>query len=250
MRPAAPRGSTTHETTTTDNLFDQHNEQESSAGEKKFDSLEFLKYLWMSAMYIELIGWAAALMTLTAYSMKTMLLLRVAAVSANLLFIAYGSLSGVLPMLVLHIILLPLNSFRLFQILQTARRVRAASTTESLPADLVKFLTPFSVAPGSILFKRGDMADQIYYLKSGRILLEEIETELEAGEVFGEIAFFSDSRTRTLTARCLDRCDLATMSEAEFTRLYYQDPSFGFFMLRLLARRLELNAARISQSKR
>jgi len=197
-------------------------------------------------LFIELIGWAAALMTFAAYSMKTMLLLRIAAVGANLLFISYGALTGVMPMLVLHIGLLPLNTFRLFQILRTTRQVRDASPAEGLPEGLLGYLTPLDVAAGSVLFRRGDPADHIYYLKSGRILLEEIGIEMPAGEIFGEVAFFSDKRTRTLTARCLGPCELAQMSEAEFTRLYYQNPAFGFFVLRLLARRLEANAARIA----
>jgi CRP/FNR family transcriptional regulator, cyclic AMP receptor protein len=220
----------------------------SGAGESLQNALtQDRKYNWESVMYVELIGWLAALLTLIAYSMKTMLLLRIAAVAANLCFISYGSLSGVMPMLALHIVLLPLNSFRLVQILKTTSQVRAASPAQGLPADLVSFLKPISVAPDALLFRRGDLADKIYYLKSGTVLLEEIETHLKAGEIFGEVAFFSDSRKRTLTARCLGKCEIATISEAEFTSLYYQNPEFGFFMLRLLARRLEQNAALITE---
>ena len=196
---------------------------------------------------VELIGWAAAAMTLAAYSMKIMLPLRVAAISANLLFIVYGAMTGLMPVLVLHVVLFPLNIWRLAQIVAATRKLRDARPAEGLPADLAAYLKPLAVAPDTILFRRGDAADRIYYLKSGRILLEEIGTEMTAGEIFGEVAFFSPSRTRLLTARCIGPCELATMSETEFTRLYYQNPAFGFFILRLLASRLEENATRQSR---
>ncbi len=189
--------------------------------------------------YIELFGWAAAATTFASHSMKTMLPLRLAAICANLLFITYGTLNSALPVLVLHIGLLPLNCFRLVQIVRTTRQVRAANPASGLPAGLVSLLSPVAVDEDAVIFRRGDPADRIYFIKSGRVLLEEIGAEMHAGELFGEVAFFSENRTRTLTARCLGRCELAAMSEAEFTRFYYQDPAFGFFLLRLLARRLE-----------
>lgn len=189
--------------------------------------------------YMELFGWAAAATTFASHSMKTMLPLRLAAICANLLFITYGGLTGALPVLVLHVALLPLNGFRLVQILRTTRQVRAASPAAGLPAGLVNLLSPVTVDDDAVIFRRGDPADRIYFLRSGRVLLEEIGAEMQAGELFGEVAFFSESRTRTLTARCIGRCELAAMSEAEFTRFYYQHPEFAFFMLRLLARRLE-----------
>lgn len=193
---------------------------------------------------VELIGWAAAAMTFAAYSMRIMLPLRVAAISANLLFIVYGALTGLMPVLVLHVVLFPLNIWRLLQIVAASRKLRDADPAGGFPAELAAYLKPLTVAPGTVLFRRGDAADSIYYLKSGRILLEEIGTEMTAGEIFGEVAFFSPNRTRLLTARCIGACELATMSETEFTRLYYQNPAFGFFILRLLASRLEENAAR------
>jgi CRP/FNR family transcriptional regulator, cyclic AMP receptor protein len=203
-------------------------------------------------MTIEWLGWAAAAMTLVTYSMKTMLLLRSAAVGANLLFISYGGISVLylgasfaLPVLTLHCVLLPLNAYRLVQILRTTRQVRAASPSKGLPEGIVTQLPSVSVAPGTILFRSGDPADRIYVLKSGRVLLEEIGAEMAAGELFGEVAFFSEERKRTLTARCLGPCELATMSEQDFSRLHFQNPAFGFFVLRLMAQRLAASTARV-----
>jgi CRP/FNR family transcriptional regulator, cyclic AMP receptor protein len=73
---------------------------------------------------------------------------------------------------------------------------------------------------------------------SGRVGLDHVEVELGPGEVFGEIAFFTDARARTLTARCIEPCELLALDEAAFTRLHYQDPSFGLYLMRLITQRL------------
>lgn len=71
----------------------------------------------------ELLGWVAVLFTLTAFSMRTMLPLRVAAIGSNICFIGFGYLDGTLPILALHALLLPFNLMRLRQIVLTMREV-------------------------------------------------------------------------------------------------------------------------------
>ncbi len=72
----------------------------------------------------ELTGWLAAALTLLTFSMQSMLALRIAAVASNLSFIAYGTVALLEPVIVLHLLLLPCNLFRLWQLL-AARRPRA-----------------------------------------------------------------------------------------------------------------------------
>ena len=81
-------------------------------------------------IWIEAIGWFGAALTLTAYSSKTMLPLRSAAIFANVAFIAYGALVPVWPQLALHCALLPLNGWRLYQMARLTRRARAAPATQ------------------------------------------------------------------------------------------------------------------------
>ncbi|RDJ22891.1 hypothetical protein DWF00_05875 [Bosea caraganae] len=64
------------------------------------------------AALTDLIGFLAAGMTLTAFCCTQMISLRAAAILANLLFIAYGALLNLTPVLGLHCILLPLNLLR------------------------------------------------------------------------------------------------------------------------------------------
>lgn len=65
---------------------------------------------------VDLFGWIAAALTLLTFSMRSMGALRIAALAANLVFIAYGATAGLAPVLALHLTLLPCNFVRLVQL--------------------------------------------------------------------------------------------------------------------------------------
>ena len=66
--------------------------------------------------WIDLLGFAAALCVLASFSMSTILALRILALLSNALFILYGLGAHIYPVLILHIILLPINSIKLSRI--------------------------------------------------------------------------------------------------------------------------------------
>lgn len=68
-------------------------------------------------MVSESVGWLAASLTLLAFSQRSMLPLRLAAIGSNLSFISYGIMAHLYPVTVLHVLLLPCNAFRLIQLL-------------------------------------------------------------------------------------------------------------------------------------
>ena len=61
---------------------------------------------------VDLVGFAAAFATIIAFCCKRMAPLRAAAITANLLFITYGAMLGLMPVFLLHCALLPLNVVR------------------------------------------------------------------------------------------------------------------------------------------
>ena len=61
----------------------------------------------------ELIGYLASALVLAAFCMRDMVALRWMAIASNLAFIAYGALADLGPVLVLHLLLLPVNVQRL-----------------------------------------------------------------------------------------------------------------------------------------
>lgn len=64
----------------------------------------------------DVIGWLAAGLTLLAFSTRSIVPLRLAAMAANVCFIVYGVLASLPPVVALHLLLLPCNALRLWQL--------------------------------------------------------------------------------------------------------------------------------------
>ena len=193
---------------------------------------------------IDMLGWIAAVFTLAAYSMRTMLPLRFAAIGANICFIGFGYASGALPILVLHCLLLPFNAYRLWELLNGLRKLRAARGKPDDFSWLRDVATAARRDDGSYVFRKGDRPDNLYYLDRGEVLLEEIGVTLHAGDIFGEIAFFTEAKQRTASARCIGPCRILAIDEARFMALYHQNPAFGLAIVQLIAKRLMDGIAR------
>lgn len=177
---------------------------------------------------------------------KTMIPLRWLAAGGNLGFMICGVLMPSLPMLILHALLLPINSVRAIEMMRLTRRVnRAAADTTNSGFWLRPYMTRRKLPAGAIVFRRGDPADHLYMLAVGRIELVEIGVVLTPGRIFGELAFFHPERKRTLTARCLDACQLLSIDESGMRQLYYQNPEFGFQLIGLVAGRMHADVERL-----
>jgi hypothetical protein len=85
------------------------------------------------------IGFVASALVLAAFGMKDMVNLRIIAICSNFAFIAYALVLNLPPVLVLHVILLPLNGWRLAQAFQDRQRIREISE-RSLDQSLEKLL--------------------------------------------------------------------------------------------------------------
>ena len=195
--------------------------------------------------WIEAFGYLGALMTLATFSMKTMLHLRMAGIVANLAFITYGVLDHVYPVLLLHMTLLPLNVWRLWQLLQMTRQIKAISASRLS----MEWLKPFSrrkdAQAGETLFRKGDAATEILFVVSGRFRTVEADVVLEQGEVMGELGLISKEHKRTQTVVCEQAGSLLQINYDEVRQMYFQNPRFGFFFLELVAERLMRDANRM-----
>lgn len=65
---------------------------------------------------VDLVGYLAAGLVLATFCMRSMSWLRLTALASNLAFIEYGNLASLMPVLILHAVLLPVNAYRLLQI--------------------------------------------------------------------------------------------------------------------------------------
>lgn len=71
---------------------------------------------------IDLTGWAAAALTLLAFTSRDVWLLRLASMGASVAFITYAAVTSTWPVLALHAVLLPLNLLRLLELRRAGRR--------------------------------------------------------------------------------------------------------------------------------
>lgn len=195
-------------------------------------------------LWINLAGYAASSMVLATFCMKTMRPLRILALTSNVLFATYAFFGGLYPVLILHLVLFPINLARLVQLQRLTRRVAAAASGELSMADLLPFMHHRRVRAGETLFRKGDVADGMHYIDKGRVEITEFGISRGAGEVFGEIGIFAPDRRRMASVVAVTDCELYNLSEAKARELYFQDPSFGFAVLRLITMRLLAHAGR------
>ncbi len=190
-------------------------------------------------------GVASALMIVSSF-LRVMVPLRWLAVGGNIGFFFYGLLYPSLPMMILHGVLLPINIYRAIEMIRLTRRVRrAAARGDTSGVWLKPYMKKRDLKAGTVLFEKGDKAKELYFLAEGRIELVEIGVVQEAGTMFGEIAFFSPDRRRTLTARCAENCRVLTIGEDDLNQLYFQNPAFGFEVVGLIAGRLIADVRRL-----
>lgn len=191
--------------------------------------------------HAELLGYAAAACVFVTFYMKTMVPLRLAGIVSNFLFIAYGYAVDAYPVLILHLILLPLNVLRLHQMRKLLRQIEEA-TKQDLNLNWVKpFSSTRSFSVGDVVFHRGDPADEMFFIVSGRFQVKERNVDLQTGEVFGELGLLNAGQARTATVECMASGELLEISYQQVKQLYLQDPKFGFYFLHLVSKRLFYN---------
>ncbi len=188
---------------------------------------------------LEVFGWAAAALTFLTYSQKTMLRLRILGIGANLCFIIWSLAFGVYPTLVLHAALLPVNTYRLLQILWMRRDAVRAQGDPVAPLDWLRPLVrPAHFRDSQYVFHKGDAPDCLYYLVSGKVTFDEIGRSAGPGEIFGELAFLTSRRERTASARCEGDCEVLALDAGDLATLSLQHPEFNLYIMRVLAGRL------------
>jgi CRP/FNR family transcriptional regulator, cyclic AMP receptor protein len=193
----------------------------------------------------DVIGYAGAVLVFATFWMKTMVPLRALGLASNVFFIGYGYLAAAYPPLVLHVLLLPLNIMRLREMLRLSRDV-AQAAAGNLNMDWLK---PFSskrrMRAGEVLFRKGDIADRLFFVVSGRCRLSERGIDIAPGAAVGELALLSPDKTRTQTLECVESGDLLEITYDQLRQLYFQNPSFGFFFLELTSKRLFENISQL-----
>jgi CRP/FNR family transcriptional regulator, cyclic AMP receptor protein len=195
-----------------------------------------------------LAGVAAGALVLASAFVKTIVPLRWLAVGSNIFFVVYGLVHPAPLVLVLHLALLPINLWRVLEMQRLTRAVQRAQSGQGLQSVwLQPFMKRRRMRKGAWLFRKGDFADRFYVLADGALEVVEAGTRIAPGQMVGEISFFTPEGRRTASVRCLETCTLLSVDEGTFRQLFFQNPAFGFEIVRLVAGRLSQDLQRARQ---
>ena len=181
---------------------------------------------------VSIFGWIAASFVLLSFYLSTMVPLRLAAIASNVMFIIYAVLANAPPILVLHCMLFPLNAWRLMEIYKLRRKFMGTSAAQMSTVRLLPFMQKSNCERGRILFNSGDIADNVYVILHGQILLQDSKKLITDGQLLGLIGVISNDRLRTDSALCLTDVELGVIPAEKFWELACQDPMFGNYVIR------------------
>ncbi len=198
----------------------------------------------MASSYI---GYLASALVLCTFLTRTMMPLRMVALGSNVAFITYGALLHLYPVLVLHIVLLPVNAWRLREMFQLVKSVQDSADDEKVFKALLPFAKRMTAPRGEVLMRKGDPSDALYLVLGGKLWVEEAEIEIGPGSIVGEMGVLSRTHRRTATVDARTDCELGRVSAADFQRVYFADPTLGLSLIRLIIDRLtrEMEAQRL-----
>jgi CRP/FNR family cyclic AMP-dependent transcriptional regulator len=194
----------------------------------------------------EILGYLALALLLISAAMRTITTLRIFAIAANLAIVAYGILALRYEVAAVGAVILLLNVWRLWEMRRLVAATRGATAAGSAPISmdwLLPYMRPMALPADAVIFRKGDIADAMYFVSHGKVRIDEFDIELGEGTLFGEIGLFSDQKIRTATARTVGDASLLAVSAGRVQELFYQNPEFGFFLVGLITLRLAEDAA-------
>jgi hypothetical protein len=189
----------------------------------------------------------ASVFVVATTTMRTMIPLRVFGILTNLVLIATAIPGHNYPVILVQLVVLGLNSYRLHQMLQLVRDVKRSVSSNLSMEWLKPFMTERKCAAGEVLFYKDEKADSMYYIVSGRYRLVESGIELPVGAIVGEFGMLSPSNVRTQTLECIEGGTILSVTYDQVEQLNVQNPAFGFYFLKLVSARLFENIDRLEQ---
>jgi len=195
--------------------------------------------------FANMLALVGATLYVVTLMVRTIVPLRVIGIISMVFFIAYGALAGAVTTFLLYLLSLPINVIRLRQMLTLVKKARLSAQGDLSMDWLRPFMTPRKYKKGDVLFNKGDIAKEMFYTVSGNFLIKEIGIELPPGRVLGELGFIDPNNKRTATVESLENGEVLTITYDRLLELYFQNPEFGYYFLRLTTERLMQNIARL-----
>ncbi len=195
--------------------------------------------------FVNSLALVGAVLYVATQLVRTIVPLRVIGIISIVFFIAYGAMAGVITTFFLYLLSLPINIIRLRQMLNLIRKARVSAQGDLSMDWLRPFMSPRKYRKGDVLFHKGDVASEMFLTVTGRFLVVEIGIETSPGRLLGELGFVAPKNRRTQTVKCLEDGNVLTISYEKLLELYFQNPEFGYYFLRLTTERLMQNVSRL-----
>jgi len=195
--------------------------------------------------FTNMLALTGAVLYVATLMVRTIVPLRVLGIISMLFFIAYGAMAGAVTTFFLYLLSLPINVVRLRQMLNLVRKARLSAQGDLSMDWLRPFMTPRKYRSGEVLFHKGDVAKEMFLTVTGKFLVAEINVELPPGRFMGELGFVVPTNRRTQTVTCIEDGDVLTITYEKLLELYFQNPEFGYYFLRLTSERLLQNISRL-----
>jgi len=176
---------------------------------------------------------------------QTMVPLRVANMIGCALFAVFGALTGTVTTFLLYLLMVPINAYRLRQMLVLVKKARSATQGDTSMEWLKPFMTERKYRKGDVLFRKDDPAHEMLLTVTGTFLVKEISVEVPPGRLMGELGFLTPDNRRTATIECIEDGHVLTITYEKLLEIYFQNPQFGYYFLVLTSHRLLENIARL-----
>jgi hypothetical protein len=186
-----------------------------------------------------------AVFCVTTLMVRTIVPLRIIGIISNVFFIGYGALSHEVGSFFLYLLSLPINVIRLRQMLNLVKKAKASAQGDLSMDWLRPFMSPRKYRSGEALFHKGDSAKELFLTVAGKFLVVEIGIELQGGRILGELGFVAPGNRRTQTVRSVADGEVLTITYDKLLELYFQNPAFGYYFLRLSTERLMQNISQL-----
>ena len=194
-------------------------------------------------MWPDALAYLGLTVLLLSYAMDGIIALRAIGFASSAVFLVYGIVTVSYPTIIEQALALPVNAYGLFKMIRLIRQSREAAEGHQTMEWLKPFSTRVSCHGGQTLFRQGDPAADMYCIATGSFRLVESGIELKQGAVVGELGFLSPDNLRTQTLECQEAGILMRISYDRLKELYFQNPKFGFYFLRMVSERLFQNHA-------
>ncbi len=195
--------------------------------------------------FTNVLALAGGIFLISSFVVRTIVPMRVLCIVSIVFFLTAALLAGSVQHFLMYFLALPVNVVRLVQIKSLIKKARSSAQGTLSLEWLRPFMTSREYKKGDVLFHKGDPATEMFLTVTGKFLVTEINIEIPAERVLGELGFLSPNNHRTQSVECIEDGQVLTIGYDRLHEIYLQNSEFGYYFLRLTSDRLLQNHARL-----